>query len=90
VVAHYLDASFTLRAVLLALLRMQGSHTAVNLSQQLGLVLRYYKLEKSFSNAITDNASENVAYLDLLRDELFIDTRKRHVQCTGYIINLVA
>ena len=33
VVAHYLDASFTLRAVLLALLQMQGAHTAVNLSE---------------------------------------------------------
>jgi hypothetical protein len=69
---------------------MQGSHTAVNLSQQLGLVLRHYKLEKSFGNAITDNASENAACLDLLGDELFIDTRKRHVRCIGHVINLVA
>jgi hypothetical protein len=90
VVAHYLDASFTLRAVLLALLRMQGAHTAINLSEQLGSILCYFKLEYSFGYAITDNASENAACLDLLGNELLIDTRKRHVRCMGHIINLVA
>jgi hypothetical protein len=54
------------------------------------LVLRHYKLKKSFGNAITNNASKNAACLDLLGDELFIDTRKRHVRCIGYVINLVA
>jgi hypothetical protein len=81
-VAHYLDANFTPSAVLLALPQMQGSHTAINLKQQLGSVLRHFKLKDSFGYAITDNASENAACLDLLGDELFIDTRKR--------INLVA
>jgi hypothetical protein len=90
VVAHYLDATFSLRAVLLALPRIQGSHTAVNLSEQLALILRHFKLQHSFSNVITDNASENAACLDLLGDELLIDTRKRHVRCMGHIINLVA
>lgn len=28
--------------------------------------------------------------MDLLSDELFIDTRKRHVRCMGHVINLVA
>jgi hypothetical protein len=65
-------------------------HTAVNLSEQLALILRHFKLQHSFGNAITDNASENAACLDLLGDELLIDTRKRHVRCMGHIINLVA
>lgn len=69
---------------------MQGSHTALNLSQQLSSVLRHFKLQDSFGHAITDNASENAACLDLLSDELFIDTRKRHVRCMGHVINLVA
>jgi len=90
VVAHYLDASFSPRAILLALPRMQGSHSAINLSQQLALVLRHFRLGDSFGNAITDNASENAACLDILGDELFIDTRKRHVRCMGHVINLVA
>jgi hypothetical protein len=90
VVAHYLDTNFTLRAVLLALPQMQGLYIAFNLKQQLGSVLRHFKLEDSFSYAITDNVSENAACLDLLGNELFIDTRKRHVRCIGYVINLVA
>ena len=90
VVAHYLDSTFTPRAVLLALPRIEGAHTAVNLSDQIGSILRYFNLQESFSNAITDNASENAACLDLLGAELFIDTRKRHVRCMGHIINLVA
>ena len=89
-VAHYLDATFTLRATLLALPRMQGAHTALNLSEQLSSILDHYKLRDSFGNAITDNASENAACLDLLGTELFIDTRKRHVRCMGHVINLVA
>lgn len=28
--------------------------------------------------------------MDLLSDELFIDTRKRHLRCMGHVINLVA
>jgi hypothetical protein len=50
VVAHYLDATFTLRAILLALPQMHGSHTAVNLSVQLESLLRYFKIESSVVN----------------------------------------
>lgn len=90
VVAHYLDATFTLRATLLALPRMQGSHTALNLLEQLSLVLRHFKLEKSFGNAVTDNASKNAACLALLGEELAIDISKRYVRYMGHVINLVA
>ena len=54
------------------------------------MVLRHFRLRESFGNTITDNASENAACLDILSDELFIDTRKRHVRCMGHVINLVA
>jgi hypothetical protein len=76
--------------VLLALPQIYSLHTAVNLSEQLRSVLRYFKLESSFGNAITNNASKNAACLDLLGDKLLIDIRKRHVRCIGHVINLVA
>ena len=89
-VAHYLDATFTLRATLLALLQMLGSHTALNLSEQLSEILRHFKLKDSFGNAVTDNASKNAACLELLSNELKIDLSKRHIRYMGYVINLVA
>jgi len=69
---------------------MEGAYIAVNLSDQIGSILRYFNLQESFSNAIIDNVSENAACLDLLGVELFIDTRKRYVRCIGHVINLIA
>jgi hypothetical protein len=90
VVAHYLDKRFEPRALLLALPRMTGTHTAVSLSTQLVTILDHYKLRDRFGYAITDNASENRACLDLLVQELGFDAAQRHVRCMGHIINLVA
>jgi hypothetical protein len=90
VVAHYLNDRFALRAILLALPRMRGSHTAVNLSDQLSALIQYFDLEQRFGYAITDNASENRACLNLLAEDLAFDAGKRHVLCMGHIINLVA
>jgi hypothetical protein len=91
IVAHYLNDEFKPRTVLLALPCIQESHTAANLSIQIASILRHFKIdERSFSNAITDNASENAACMDLLRDELFVDTSKRYIRCMGHVINLVA
>jgi hypothetical protein len=90
VVAHYLDRRFEPRAVLLALPSMHGSHTAVNLSAKLSSILDHFKLRESFGYAITDNASENRACLNLLSKELAFVAGERHVLCMGHIINLVA
>jgi hypothetical protein len=89
-VAHYLNDRFEPRAILLALPRMRGSHTAVNLSDQLSALIQYFDLEQRFGYAITDNASENRACLNLLAEDLAFDAGKRHVLCMGHIINLVA
>ena len=89
-VAHYLNEKFNPRAVLLSLPGVHSSHNAANLSTQLVSILDYFGLRESFSNTITDNASENTAYIDLLGTELFIDASKRYVQCIGHVINLIA
>jgi hypothetical protein len=90
VVAHYLDTQYKPRAILLALPSMSGAHTAANLSGQLSTIIRHFNLERRFGYAITDNASENRACLNLLLEELAFDAGKRHVLCMGHIINLVA
>jgi hypothetical protein len=90
VVAHYLDKGFEPRALWLALPRMTGAHTAASLSTQLVTILDHYNLRERFGYAVTDNASENRACLDLLAQELGFDAASRHVRCIGHIINLVA
>jgi hypothetical protein len=69
---------------------MQGSHTAANLKAQILGIVRYFGLETTLGYTITDNTSENRAYLNLLADELTFDTGKRHVLCIGHVINLMA
>jgi hypothetical protein len=69
---------------------MQGSYTAVNLKGQIFDLIQYFGLENTFGYAITDNASENQAYLRLLAEDLTFDTRKRYVLCIGHVINLIA
>jgi hypothetical protein len=90
VVAHYLDKRFAPRSVLLGLPRMSGAHTAASLSTQLVSILDFYDLRKSFGYAITDNASENRACLEILSNELGFNAAERHVRCMGHVINLVA
>jgi hypothetical protein len=52
--------------------------------------LDHYNLRESFGYTITDNISENRAYLNLLSQELGFNTAKRHVLYIGHIINFVA
>jgi hypothetical protein len=52
--------------------------------------LDHYNLRESFGYTITDNTSENRAYLNLLSQELGFNTAKRHVLYIGHIINFVA
>lgn len=70
VVAYYLNHQYEPRAILLDMPSMLGSHTAVNIASQLITLLDHYKLRESFSNAITDNASENAACLRIITKQL--------------------
>lgn len=90
VVAHYLDRCGNPRAILLALPRMVGSHTAVNLASQIGGLVDHFQLQQRFGNAITDNAPENHVCMNILASQLGIDADERHVLCMGHIINPVA
>jgi hypothetical protein len=90
VVTHYLDASYTPRAILLLLPAIKGAYIAANVALTLSSILHYFKLHSTFGHAITDNASKNEACINLLSAELSIPRGKRHVFYISYIINLVA
>jgi hypothetical protein len=75
---------------LLAMPRMQGSYTAVNLKGQIFGLVQYFGLENTFGYTITDNASENRVCLNLLAEDLAFNTGKRYVLCIEHVINLIA
>lgn len=90
VVAHYLNANYQPRNVLLALPRMRGSHTAVSIAVTLTELVEHFDLTTRLGNVVTDNASENSACIALLATQYAIDPKQRHVLCMGHVINLVA
>jgi hypothetical protein len=64
--------------------------TATSLASTLSSISHHFKLRSSFGHAITDNAFENEACMNLLSAELAIPWGKRHLFCIGHIINPVA
>jgi hypothetical protein len=90
VVAHYLNEDKQPRNVLLAIPRMRGSHTAMNIAATLTELLQHFNLTTSLGNVVTDNASENSACLDVLAKETTMDLQQRHLLCVGHVINLVS
>jgi hypothetical protein len=89
-VAHFLDEACSPRSVLLALPRMRGSHSGLNISMQLAELLDHFKIKDRFGQGITDNASENYTCMELLTTKLFLNAKESHVLCAGHIINLIA
>lgn len=89
--AHYLNQRFELRTILLGMPSIKSAHTVVSIASQITVLLDYWKLCESFSNAVTDNATEKRACLRIIAKELDLaKPEKRHVYCIGHIINLVA
>jgi hypothetical protein len=69
---------------------MYGCHTGVSIAEQIYEILTHFRIANNFGHAITDNASENTAYLDHLSELLSITLDSRCVMCIGHVINLVA
>jgi hypothetical protein len=90
VVAHYLNADHKPRNILLALPRIIGSYTAVNISVTIIGLVEYFNLTTRIRNVVTDNASRNYAYIKVLASKYFFDTYERYILCMGHVINLIA
>jgi hypothetical protein len=90
VVAHYLNADHKPRNILLVLLRMRVSYTAVNIAGTITGLVEHLNLTTRIGNIVTDNASENHACIEVLATKYFFDARERHVLYMGHVINLMA
>lgn len=92
VVAHFVDATYKQRDVLIAFRNLIGDHSGAAQAAIILDVIRQYNFETRFNCFIGDNATSNDASLyDGLTegsDILNLDSRHR-LRCTGHIINLV-
>ena len=92
VVAHFVDATYKQRDVLLAFRNLVGDHSGGAQAAVILDVIRQYNFETRFNCFIGDNATSNDASLyDGLTegsDILNLDSRHR-LRCTGDIINLI-
>jgi hypothetical protein len=57
---------------------------------QLAELLNHFKIKDRFRQGITDNASKNYTYIELLTTKLFLNAKENHVLYASHIINLIA
>lgn len=89
VIAHYIDADYNVKNVLLALRNTYGLSTAEQISHHLLAVIKEYRISTKLNYFMADSANSNDAALRLLQSELSIDVPKQRLRCCCHIINLV-
>jgi hypothetical protein len=97
VCGHFIDNTGKRRHVLLALRRVDGSHTAENIKAIVVSILREYHIdtEDKVGYFMLDNASNCDAAVRLILQELFphwTDKRikRRRLRCLGHVVNIAA
>jgi hypothetical protein len=91
VVAHFLQPDYTNQAILLALRRLEGSHSGENQAELILDTLRTYNIEK-IGYFVCDNATSNdTAIQAILRSFGMVkEQERRRLRCLGHIVNLAA
>ena len=88
-VAHFVTHMQKLQTALLALPRIQGSHSGENLSSYIAKVIEDYGIESKLGYFVTDNADNNDTCIQALAKTFPIDSKKQRLRCAGHVINLV-
>lgn len=91
VVAHFMNADYTNEAILLALRRIEGTHSGQNVAEVVLDILRKYQIHR-LGYFVCDNASSNdTAILGILKSYgLAKEKDRRRLRCLGHIVNLAA
>ncbi|XP_063931861.1 E3 SUMO-protein ligase ZBED1-like [Zophobas morio] len=82
VTAHFINANFKLKSLLLECIQMNESHTSQNLSTELEKIIIKWKMQGKVALVISDNAN-NITHA--IRDILQL----KHFGCFAHSINLV-
>lgn len=92
VVAHFVDADYHQRDLLIAFRNLAGDHTASAQASVILNVTREYDFESNFNCFVGDNASNNdaklIKYLNKGSSILNLSLEHR-IRCAGHIINLI-
>ena len=92
VVAHFVDADYNQRDLLIGFRNLLGDHTAERQALVIIDVIREYDFESNFNCFVGDNASNNdkklISHLNKQSAILNVGTEHR-IRCAGHIINLI-
>ena len=92
IVAHYIDDNAHLKAMLIGLRRVIGSHAGEIIAEQVVQVIQEYGFEKKLGYFVLDNATSNDTCVEAIFNELRPDLikKERRLRCIGHIINIAA
>ncbi|CAB4396011.1 unnamed protein product [Rhizophagus irregularis] len=95
ITAHLVTNEWELKSFLLDFIKLDSLHSGDNIKDAFLKSLRSYNIESKILSVTTDNASNNVTFLQIVEDELskkFIDfdSKDKHVRCLAHIMNLAA
>ncbi|XP_072400709.1 zinc finger BED domain-containing protein 4-like [Diabrotica undecimpunctata] len=83
VTAHFINDKFELESILLEVCLFEGSHTSVNLANELRRVITEWDLHNKIFIVITDNAAN-------VKKAILEELQLKHLGCLAHTINLIA
>ena len=92
VVAHFVDASYTVQHCLLGMPRMQEEHSGEKIAAEVAAVILRYGIEANVGVFVSDNVDTNSVAVRLLVKQLKLEPSwlNRRGRCFGHVINLAA
>lgn len=90
--AHFTDANYNIRTVMIALRHITGSHTGEHIAECVLDIIKDYRFEDNLGYIVLDNAESNDTACTILLQTLDtgLDKVARRLRCMGHIINLAA
>ncbi|CAB4403650.1 unnamed protein product [Rhizophagus irregularis] len=95
ITVHLITNEWKLKSFLLDFIKLDGPHSGANIKEAFLKSLSSYNIESNILGVTTDNASNNITFLQAVENELskkFIrfESKDKHVRCLAHVMNLAA
>jgi hypothetical protein len=90
IVAHFIEAKFESRAILLATPEQNESHMDFEIADQVISVIEDFNIGDNLGFFVLDNASNNDTAMQAIGKRFGFDPQERRLRCAGHVINLIA